>query len=99
MTQGSSGQLASTAYLNFQIVIPPVLVLDTQTGTMYSNDTRTVALLGTLEGRRRCAPRRRRLPGWHWTAGRHLGARALPGGTGSRLASRGVAHGDVLCIP
>jgi hypothetical protein len=101
MTYGNAAQAISTARLDFQIVIPPVLVLDTKTGTMYSNDTHMVALLGTVRGDaavRRVAGVTPNAAGLQPLASPQ-GKPGAPGVAGIRIASRGLDRGDVLCIP
>lgn len=97
MSQGSG----ATATLDFKIVIPSVLMLDTKSGTVYSNDARFVALLGTTEApdghaaivRVANAARGAVAAVNEWNRG---AKRGTPGG---RMATRPLANGDVVCIP
>ncbi|MEO8755043.1 MAG: hypothetical protein ABI624_20460 [Casimicrobiaceae bacterium] len=102
MIHGNAGQQGASARLDFRIVVPPVLVLDTKTGTMYSNDTRMVALLGTRQDDaavRRVSGVTPDAAGLQPVAGPQGQRGASAGAAGIRIASRGPARGDVLCTP
>lgn len=86
------------ARLDFQIVIPPMLLLDTKSGTVYSNDPRQIALLGAMDASAlgqsaRAAGLRPVAAASGWN---RASSRGAPGG---RMATRNVASGDVVTVP
>lgn len=91
----AGGVATGSAGLMFKIVIPPVLILDTTTGTIYSNDAKAVMLVGTTA--MSVAPVVRVAHANGAASGLHRVSAS--GHATGRLVARNLESGEVLCSP
>jgi len=103
MAGSSNHQEGASAHLTFTIVIPAVLIIDRETGTFFSNDSKAVVAFGRSEMPVSAMRTHNDAPGQ---------ADLRPGGatnrwrneqggrvSGKYVFRRPITEGDVICIP
>lgn len=103
MIASRSDQNAAAAQLMFKIVIPAVLILDTRSGTVYSNDAKAIVSIGatgappsTMRADQDAPLQAGLRPVVAMNGGRNEQGH---GASGARLSLRRIVDGDVICIP
>jgi hypothetical protein len=95
ISTAAGGGATGSASLMFKIVIPTVMILDTATSTIYSNDARMVMLVGTSVASSVQFVSDSRVN----VAASGLHRVSASGHSVGRLVARKFESGDVLCAP
>jgi hypothetical protein len=84
--------------LMFKIVIPSVLIVDTRTGTVFSNDTKAVPMIGMVSSVHVDGQEGGRIIQRDGVANAK-GLHRVPLGKGTQRIARDLAQNAVLCLP